>query len=83
LQAYFLTFSVVKWVDVFSRKIYKNIIIESFKHYWNNKGLNLFAYDIMINHMHLLANSGKGGLSQIVCDFKKNSNKKIIEIIKK
>ncbi len=42
-QAYYLTFTVVKWVDVFSRKIYKDIIIESLKHCQKNKGLNILA----------------------------------------
>lgn len=29
-QAYFLTFQVVGWADIFSRKIYRDIIIDSF-----------------------------------------------------
>ncbi len=28
--SYFLTFQVVDWVDVFTRKIYKDIVLESF-----------------------------------------------------
>ncbi|MCK9613528.1 MAG: transposase [Bacteroidales bacterium] len=80
-QAYYLTFTVVKWIDIFSRKIYKDIIIESLKHCQKNKGLNIFAYVIMTNHMHLLVNSEMNDLSQTVCDFKKFSSKKIIKTI--
>ncbi len=80
-QAYYLTFTVVKWVDVFSRKIYKDIVIESLKHCQKNKGLNIFAYVIMTNHMHLLVYSEKGDLSHIVCDFKKFTSKRIIKTI--
>lgn len=35
----------------------------------------------MTNHMHLLVSSDNENLSQIVCDFKKYTSKKIIETI--
>jgi putative transposase len=54
---YFLTFQIVGWVDLFTRKIYKDIAIESFKYCQINKGLRLFAYVIMSNHIHLIAKS--------------------------
>jgi len=81
-KAYFLTFTVVGWVDVFSRKRYKDIIIDSLKYCQQNKGLNIFAYVIMTNHIHLLVNSDNEDLSEFVRDFKKYTSKKIIESIK-
>lgn len=36
---YFLTFTVVGWIDVFSRLVYKEILTESLKHCIANKGL--------------------------------------------
>ena len=54
LSAYFLTLTVVEWVDVFSRKEYKNIFIESLKYCKEKKGLILHAYCIMTNHVHLI-----------------------------
>jgi len=36
---YFITFSVVGWVDVFTRDIYRNIVIDSFNWCIKNKGL--------------------------------------------
>lgn len=53
--AHFITCTVVGWVDVFSRKAYKDIIIESFKYCIEHKGLQLFAYVIMSNHIHIIA----------------------------
>jgi REP element-mobilizing transposase RayT len=79
--AHFLTFQIVDWIDVFTRKIYKDIIIDSFKYSIENKGLQIFAYVIMSNHLHLIANSSNGNLSEIVRDFKKFTCKKIIETI--
>ena len=29
--AYFLTFQIVGWVDLFTRKVYRDIVIESFE----------------------------------------------------
>jgi len=38
---YYLTFQIVGWVDIFTRKVYKDIVIESFKFCQENKGLDL------------------------------------------
>jgi len=78
---YFLTFQIVGWVDIFSRKIYKDIVIDNFKYCQENKGLNLFAYVIMSNHIHLLAQSEQGNLSGFIRDFKSFSTKKFLEVI--
>lgn len=75
---YFLTFQIVDWIDVFTRKIYKDILIDSFKYSIENKGLQIFAYVIMSNHVHLIANSVNGNLSDIVRDIKKFTSKQII-----
>ena len=40
---YFLTFQTVDWVDIFTRKVYKDIVIDSFKFCIENKGLRLYA----------------------------------------
>jgi REP element-mobilizing transposase RayT len=53
--AYFLTFQIVGWVDVFTRKVYRDIAIDSLKYCIEKKGLNLFAWVIMSNHIHILA----------------------------
>lgn len=80
-KAYFLTMTVVEWVDIFSRKSYRDIIIDSLKYCQKNKGLVIFAYVIMSNHIHLLINAEKENLSDIIRDFKKFTSKKIIKVI--
>ena len=47
---HFLTFTVIDWVDIFSRKIYRDIVIESLKFCQKSKGLNIYAFVIMSNH---------------------------------
>jgi putative transposase len=82
-KAYFITCTVVKWMNVFDNNIYRDIIIDSLIYCQQNKGLNIFAYVIMSNHIHLLVSSNNDNLSQIICDFKKYTSKKIVEQILK
>jgi REP element-mobilizing transposase RayT len=76
---HFMTFQIVDWVDVFTRKVYKDIIIDSFKYSVEQKGLQIFAYVIMSNHIHLIAQSSAGRLSDNIRDIKKFTSKKIVE----
>ena len=68
---YFLTFTIVGWVDIFTRKECKDIIVDSLKYCNSNKGLSIHAYVIMSNHIHLIvsAREDSGGLSGIIRDF--------------
>ncbi len=79
--AHFLTFQVVGWVDLFSRREYRDVVIESFKYCQQNKGLNLFAFVIMSNHIHLLAQSEGGDLSGFIRDFKRFTSKRFVGIM--
>lgn len=79
---HFLTFTTVGWVDVFTRKAYKDIVIDSLKYCIEEKGLVLYAYVIMSNHVHIIASTGnEKGLSFIIRDFKTFTSKKIIKAI--
>jgi len=78
---YYLTFQVVDWIDIFTRQVYRDIVTDSFMYALENKGFQLFAYVIMSNHVHLIANSCAGKLSTTVGDIKKFTSKKIIETI--
>lgn len=69
---YFLTFTVVSWVDIFTRPVYKDLVMDSLRHCQQHKGLELYAYCLMTNHLHLIARAAEGHeLSGIVRDFKK------------
>lgn len=79
--AHFLTVQIVGWADVFSRKIYRDIVIESLAYCRAHKGLEIFAYVIMTNHIHLICRSKKGDLSGVIRDFKKFTSKEIMKAI--
>lgn len=79
----FVTLTVVDWVDVFIRKRYKDIIIESLEYCQQAKGLEIFAYVIMSSHLHLIVKAGgEPPLSDILRDFKKHTAKTILNEIK-
>ncbi|RYZ52556.1 MAG: transposase [Chitinophagaceae bacterium] len=78
---HFITFAVVEWVDVFTRKAYRDIVIDSLRHCQQEKGLMLHAWCIMTNHVHLLASAKDGDLSNILRDFKKFTSRQIIAAI--
>ncbi|MGZ5304524.1 MAG: transposase, partial [Bacteroidia bacterium] len=54
---YYLTCATVYWVDAFSRREIKEIITGSLQYCIANKGLNLHAYVIMSNHIHLVVSA--------------------------
>jgi putative transposase len=66
---------------LFSPKEYRDIILESLKFCVQKKGLEVFAYVIMSNHIHLLARSNIVDLSGTIRDFKSFTGKKFIAVI--
>jgi REP element-mobilizing transposase RayT len=79
---YFITFTVRHWIDVFTRKEYKDILVENLAFCQNSKGLEIFAWVIMTNHLHLIARAKEGlQLQNIIGDYKKYTSKMIIKTI--
>ena len=81
---YFVTFSIVGWVDVFTRNEYRNIMLDSFKYCINNKGLVIHSWLIMSNHVHMIVSrNGQLSLENIMRDMKKFTSIEIIHTIEK
>ncbi len=79
---YFLTLTVVDWVDVFTRPEHKHIIVDSLNFCLGKKGLTLYSWCLMSNHLHLIASNKTGFiLPDILRDFKKHTSKKLIQSI--
>ena len=78
---YFLTFQVVDWVDIFSRKVYRDILIESLDYCRKEKGLKIWAYVVMTNHMHTILSARDGNLPAVIRDFKRFTATKILKTI--
>ena len=81
--AYYLTLTIEEWIDVFSRPVYKHIIVDSLNYCIANKGLEVYCWCLMSNHLHLIACATEDeNLSDILRDFKKFTSKALIEAIK-
>ena len=78
---YYVTFTVHQWADVFTRCIYIDIVIESLRYCQKEKGLKIYAWVIMSNHIHLIMRSETNNLSDIIRDFKKYTSSKIVKAI--
>jgi putative transposase len=68
---YFITSTVHQWVDVFTRKDYIDILLDSLRFCQREKGLKIYGWVVMTNHIHLIVQSDKVPLSDIIRDFKK------------
>lgn len=80
-EVYFVTDTVVDWVDIFTRPIYKHIILDSLMYCQKEKGLIIYAWVLMSNHLHAIVGSSEEiKVSDIWRDFKKFTSKKIINI---
>jgi len=81
---YFVTSTVIHWIDVFTRSVYKDIIVDSLDYCVANKGLVIHAYVIMSNHIHLIISKTSNDInfSDIMRDFKKFTAMHIIKNIK-
>lgn len=80
---YFVTYTVIGWIDVFTKAVYKDILIESWKYCIEQKGLIIHAFVIMTNHVHMIISRSKAiTLEAIMRDMKKFTSSQIIKAIK-
>jgi REP element-mobilizing transposase RayT len=80
---YFVSFAVVNWIDVFSRKIYKDLVLESLAYCQKHKGMEIYAWCIMTNHMHLVFKAkGEEKPENVLGDFKRFTSRNLVKVIR-
>ena len=80
-ELHYVTFQVVRWIDIFTRKVYRDIVIDSFRFCQEKKGLEIYAFVVMSNRIHAILRSSNGRLSDTIKEFKSFTAKKILEQI--
>jgi len=80
-RLHFVSFATVNRIDVFVRRIYCEIVVDSLKFCMDNKGLELYAWCIMSSHVHLIISSEKDDLRMILRDLKRHTSKTILKTI--
>ena len=78
---YFVTFSVVSWIDVFTRREYQDILTDSIAYCQQHKNLTIYCYCIMPSHVHFITYSENGEISNVLRDLKSYTAKQIIKAI--
>ena len=79
-DTYFITCTVVEWVDLFTRPAYKEIIVDALNYCTTNKGLVLNAWVLMTNHLHFIGRcEAPFRMSDFLRDFKKYTSKKLVK----
>ena len=76
---YFLTFRVRNWYYIFDRHNRFEILGDALKFCKENKGLKLYAYVFMLNHLHLVVSSPDA--AGFVRDFKRHTSKELLKNI--
>lgn len=81
-ELYFVTSTVIDWLDVFTRPVYKHIVLESLQYCQQHKGLDIYAWVLMTNHLHAIVGlRGEGTIGDVMRDFKKFTSKSIVKAI--
>jgi putative transposase len=78
---FFVTMTVVGWIDVFTRKKYADEIIKNLNYCIEHKGLEIYEFCIMSNHLHLICSAKDGEVGKVIRDFKSFTAKEIIRSI--
>lgn len=80
-ELYFVTLTVVGWVDVFTRNEYKDILIKNLQYCQQKEKLEIFSYVIMSNHIHMVCRRLDKDLKELLGRFKSICAKEIIKSI--
>ena len=81
-KIYFVTFTVVYWIDLFIRDGYRAVFMNSLKYCQENKGLEVYAYCIMPSNIHLiLGSNGNNLLADIIRDLKSFTSRSVRKLL--
>jgi putative transposase len=82
-KLYFATFTVVEWIDLFTRREYRDIFLDSLRYCHEFKGLDLCVYCMRSSRLHMvLGRNGDQSLVGLMRDIKKFTAVKILEVLK-
>lgn len=82
-ELYFVSFAVIKWIDLFIRNEYKEVLINSLKYCQSKKDLELYAYCIMTSHVHLIIGTKGNAMSNIMRDLKRHTSEELRKAIQR
>ncbi|MEY3442204.1 MAG: hypothetical protein RLZZ519_485 [Bacteroidota bacterium] len=82
-SVYFMTLTVAGWTDVFIRPEYREIIATNLQICSDRKGLEIYSFCLMTNHLHMIVGCPDGDLGKVVRAFKSYTGKLLLETIER
>lgn len=80
-ELYFITLTIVDWINLFDRVDYKMIVVENLNYCIENEDLEVFEYVIMSNHIHLICRRKEKDLNELLGRFKSYTAKEFLKEI--
>lgn len=74
---YFVSFATIYWIDVFVRDVYFNSVVESLHYCRKNKGMEIYAWCIMPNHVHLIFRAKENNPGELLKSLKTFTSKQL------
>lgn len=78
---FFVTLTVVDWIDIFTRQEYKDEIVKSQNYCVEHKGLCVYSWVIMSNHINMIVEAERL-LGPLIRDFKSYTSKNMLKAIR-
>lgn len=78
---YFLTWTIVGWLPVFTRQEAVEIVFDSWRYLQREHGFKLFGYVILENHLHLIASAP--ALEKVIKDSKSFTARQLIDLLER
>jgi putative transposase len=79
-RPHFITFTVENWYYIFDRHNRWDVLLNSLKYCQKNKGLKVYAFVFMLNHVHIIAESPD--MIGFIRDFKRYTSTELIKNIR-
>lgn len=80
-KMYFVSFSVINWIDLFICKEYKEILLNSIRFCQQTKDLEIYGWCIMTSHVHLIIGTKGNPMQNIMRDLKRHTAEELHKAI--
>jgi len=74
---YFITSTVIAWFPVFTTATRCDILIQSLEYCRSQKGLKIYAWVILDNHLHAIVSAPD--LPRVIADFKRHTAQRLLD----
>jgi REP element-mobilizing transposase RayT len=78
---FFITLTVIDWVDLFTKREYKDIICSTLNFLVDNRKVQIIGYVIMSNHIHVIIYSHEFPLYSLIKSFKRHTHHEFLKVI--